>query len=190
MTPPPSDYSLQRKFIYFVTNIDSRAAAAAGPRGHNILAKKANVGLHTYTRQTLLCAALSAGSLSYTYATVCSGGAEKANIDRSGIGRKRNENSGTDVPPLVHNSTAGGTHSLSLSCRFLLYVCIFSLSLYGCVFFACRASERAEKWKEYYAIRRRRRFSLSRAIFIFLLFSLRLIVTPAAVVVYVRARGP
>lgn len=76
----------------------------------------------------------AAGSLSYTYATVCSGGAEKANIDRSGIGRKRNENSGTDVPPLVHNSTAGGTLSLAAFCYTLLYIYILSL-LCGCVFF-------------------------------------------------------
>jgi hypothetical protein len=147
MTPPPSDYSLQGKFIYFVTNIDSRAAAvaAAGPRGHNILAKKASERawgcIHTYT-ETLLCGPLvpAAGSLSYTYATVCSGGAEKANIDRSGIGRKRNENSGTDVPPLVHNSTAGGTLSLAAFCYTFVY--FLSFSCCGCVFFACRASVR------------------------------------------------
>jgi hypothetical protein len=149
MTPPPSDYSLQGKFIYFVTNIDSRAAAvaAAGPRGHNILAKKASARgvayIHTHT-ETLLCGPLvpAAGSLSYTYATVCSGGAEKANIDRSGIGRKRNENSGTDVPPLVHNSTLLVAHSLLLLFVIRLYIFSLSHALCGCVFFACLASVR------------------------------------------------
>jgi hypothetical protein len=143
MTPPPSDYSLQGKFIYFVTNIDSRAAvAAAGPRGHNILAKKASVCcargvayIHIHT-QTLLCGPLvpAAGSLSYTYATVCSGGAEKANIDRSGIGRKRNENSGTDVPPLVYIIALLVAHSLSLLFVIRLYIFSLSRAVRVCIF--------------------------------------------------------
>jgi hypothetical protein len=149
MTPPPSDYSLQGKFIYFVTNIDSRAAAvaAAGPRGHNILAKKASARgvayIHIHT-QKLSSAALScrllARSLIHMQRFVVA--EQKKQILTGVVLAEKEMRTLALMFRRWYIIALLVAHSFLLLFVIRLYIFSLSQALCGCVFFACRASVR------------------------------------------------